>query len=90
MFTVTVAEENGEEPDNARATGGDTPSGAGSGGGQQTADSVAHLVNNNEIGLVIRTRSQKAADGQFEELTSVETMPVSIVAESDLNVHVAP
>ena len=53
-----------------------------------TADLIAPsspralLGTSTEIGLVIRTRSQKAADGQVQELTSVETVPVSSLDKS--------
>ncbi len=42
---------------------------------------IAIEVPSNEISLVIRTRSQKAADGQIEDVTSVETVPTTIDIE---------
>ncbi len=45
---------------------------------------IGAVPGTNEIGLVIRTRSQKAADGQVKELTSVETVPMSAIAHEDM------
>ena len=42
---------------------------------------IAVEVPSNEISLVIRTRSQKAPDGQIEDVTSVETVPTTIDIE---------
>ena len=76
-------DEEVDGTDNTRATGSHTAGRTRGSGRQQNPNSPAYIAGeheNNEIGLVIRTRSQKAADGQVEELTSVETVALSTIA----------